>query len=60
MVEWIGEDTGKVSGNTGASPDSRPLGGIGDSVEDGSLVLEPVKGVEGSEGTQNVFGVEGE
>ena len=60
MVEWVAEDTAKVSSNTGAGPDSRPLGGVGDSVEDGSLVLQPVEGVESSEGTQNMFGVEGE
>ena len=60
MVEWISEHTGKVSSNTGAGPDGWPLRGVGDSVENGGLVLEPVERVEGSEGTKNVLGVEGE
>lgn len=60
MVEWISENTCEVSGNTGACPDGWPLGGVGDSVENWGLVLEPIEGVKGSEGTEYVLGVKGE
>ena len=43
VVEWVSKDTGEVSGDTGAGPDSWPLGGVGDSEENGGLVLEPVE-----------------
>lgn len=60
MIKRVAENQTQVCRNTGAGPDCRPFGGVGNSEENWSLILEPVKWVKGSEGTQDVLGVEGE